>query len=150
MKKFKIEISFPGKLENIRKVSLGTHDLLLQLVSSREKFVQDMELCLIEGLSNVVLHAHKNNRGKKIRFQILVEDNQLTIRIFDSGPGFVLDPKSIRLPETHQNNGRGLFIISQLMDDVLYQKNKEINYLQMKKTLELNQRREREKNGSGL
>jgi len=136
MKKFKIEVTFPGKLKNIRKVSLGVRDLLQQLLSSQEKFVQDVELCLTEGLSNVMLHAHKTNQGKMIRFQILIEDTELTIRIFDSGPGFVLDPKAIRLPKTHQNSGRGLFIISQLMDDVLYQKNKGENYLEMKKSFE--------------
>ncbi len=135
MKKFKIDMSFPGKLENIRMVSLGAHGLLNQLLPNQEKVIQDVELCLIEGLSNAVIHGHGNNSKKEIRVQFFIDDTQLIVRIFDSGPGFVLDPKTIHLPEAHKNNGRGLFIISQLMDNVCYQKNKHMNYLQMKKHL---------------
>ena len=135
MEKFKIDVSFSGKLENIRIVSIGAHDLLQQLLPNQERFVQDVELCLTEGLSNVLFHAHQNDSKKKIRFQIIIEEEYLTIRIFDSGPGFLFDPKTIRLPEIGQSRGRGLFIISQLMDEVQYRMNRKANYLQIKKHL---------------
>ncbi|NOY79060.1 MAG: ATP-binding protein [Calditrichaeota bacterium] len=135
MEKFKIDVSFSGKRENIRIVSIGVHDLLQQLLPNQEKFVQDMELCLTEGLSNVLFHAHQNDSRKKIRFQIIIENECVTIRIFDSGPGFLFDPKTVQLPGSGQSGGRGLFIISRLMDEVEYKMNRKINYLQITKRL---------------
>ena len=135
METLKIDVLFLGKLENIRKVSIGTCDLLRNMLPDREELIQDIELCLIEGLSNVVIHAYKGNSNKKIRFQVFVNGIQLAIKIFDSGPGFEFNINKITLPERHKSCGRGLFIISQLMDRVEYKMNRQVNYLRMVKYL---------------
>ncbi|GBD93688.1 serine/threonine-protein kinase BtrW [bacterium BMS3Abin05] len=133
MKSFKFELSFPGDLKSVRAFCMGVRDLLRNVWPDKEQLVQDVELCLMEALSNVIFHAHKDRPQKIIRFQILGRQKDVVIRIYDSGIGFNLDRAAVQLPALQDDHGRGLFVILHLMDDVSYQKNKQWNYLQMVK-----------------
>ncbi len=132
---FRAEMTFAGGLEMIRAFGMASRDLLARVWPHREKLADDLELCMIEGLSNVFFHAHNRDTKKGIRFEIIGQPKKLIVRIYDSGAGFSFDRSKIELPDFQSENGRGLYIISQLMDSVSYHSGHKSNYLEMVKKL---------------
>ncbi len=90
------------------------------------------ELCLAEACNNAIQYA----TGEGIRWPVLAEaivhPASVELRVTDHTPGFELPPK----PETlspDRENGRGVFIIQSLMDEVQYYRGTAGNTLVMRK-----------------
>ena len=86
---------------------------------------REVEIALLEALSNAVIHGCKNDPDKKVECCVACDESRgLLIVIRDPGEGF--DPASIPSPVVGQNlfsaHGRGIFLINQLMDEVRYEK----------------------------
>jgi serine/threonine-protein kinase RsbW len=86
---------------------------------------REVEIALLEALSNAVIHGCKNDPDKKVECCVACDESRgLLIMIRDPGEGF--DPASIPSPVVGQNlfsaHGRGIFLINQLMDEVRYEK----------------------------
>jgi len=86
---------------------------------------REVEIALLEALSNAVIHGCKNDPNKKVQCCVACDEKRgLLIVIRDPGEGF--DPASIPSPIVGQNlfsaHGRGIFLINQLMDEVRYEK----------------------------
>lgn len=79
-----------------------------------------IDVCLTEALTNAIQHAHKSEAWRPIRLVFDTAGGVLSIRIFDSGPGF--DMKLVPEPdfEALKEHGRGLFIIKNSMDSLSY------------------------------
>jgi anti-sigma regulatory factor (Ser/Thr protein kinase) len=72
-------------------------------------------LCADEALINAVAHA----AGSPVGVFADLHDNHFTLEVSDGGPGF--DPSQIDSdaePDLMSEHGRGLFLISNLMDDL--------------------------------
>jgi serine/threonine-protein kinase RsbW len=95
----------------------------------------NLNLVLTEALSNVIKYAGCDN-SQALRVRIHVEDDSLSIEVFDQGQGFDFDNLPCAEPELLAERGRGIFMIRQLMDSVDYRKTKNGNVLEMKKKLE--------------
>jgi serine/threonine-protein kinase RsbW len=85
-----------------------------------------IELALQEALANAVIHGAKEDPTKTIECLVSSDDERgLLIIVRDPGTGF--DPQAIpscTLGENvYSNHGRGIFLISQLMDKVEFHKN---------------------------
>jgi serine/threonine-protein kinase RsbW len=132
---FRAEMVFAGGLEMVRAFGMASRDLVVRVWPEKDKLADDLELCMIEGLSNVFFHAHNRDASKAIRFEIIGREKQLIVRIYDSGSGFVYRRERVELPDFQSENGRGLYIISQLMDSVSYHTRADLNYLEMIKNL---------------
>jgi serine/threonine-protein kinase RsbW len=87
-----------------------------------ERDIFAIELALQEAVTNAVRHGNRNNPTKSVRVGLLVCAHGVWIRVADQGAGF--DPSSVpdpTLPENLQReNGRGVFLMRQLMDDVSF------------------------------
>lgn len=86
---------------------------------------REVEVALLEALTNAVVHGCKNDPNKEVECCVACDESRgLLIVIRDPGPGF--DPSSIPSPIVGQNlfstHGRGIFLINQLMDEVRYEK----------------------------
>jgi serine phosphatase RsbU (regulator of sigma subunit)/anti-sigma regulatory factor (Ser/Thr protein kinase) len=92
--------------------------------------VRACELAMVEGANNAIKYAGHNLES--IRIDALADAEAIEIRIHDHTPGFSW-PKTIALPEPDQENGRGLFLISSLMDHVCYYRGEVSNCLVMLK-----------------
>ncbi len=87
--------------------------------------IDQCQLLLSEGFTNVVNHAHQ---GHSIYTQVEIQVNILTdvveIRIWDQGKGFDLESKLTQLlestPNTEAEGGRGLLIMSKIADKLSY------------------------------
>lgn len=83
--------------------------------------VMAVELALQEALANAIRHGCRNEPSRQVQCVVTVDtDGELVIVVRDPGPGFEaatvanpLDPENVLKP-----NGRGIFLINQLMDRV--------------------------------
>lgn len=85
-----------------------------------------IELALQEALANAVVHGAKEDSSKVVECLVAFEEDRgVLIIVRDPGAGF--DPSSIPActvgENVYSNHGRGIFLISQLMDEVTFRKN---------------------------
>lgn len=87
---------------------------------------EEIELALSEALANAIVHGNREDPAKKVDICAACEgDDRLLLIVTDEGKGFdptsVADPTAVtNLMETH---GRGVFLISHLMDEVEFRMN---------------------------
>ena len=85
-----------------------------------------IELALSEALANAVVHGAKSDPSKIVECDVACDQNRsLLIVVRDPGEGF--DPAAIPSPVQGENiysgHGRGVYLITQLMDEVKFLKN---------------------------
>lgn len=80
-----------------------------------------LNLALAEGFTNAVRHAHSDlPSSTPIEIELIVQPEQVEIRIFDQGAPF--DPNSLREPKpgSLREGGYGWFLLRRLADQVSY------------------------------
>jgi serine/threonine-protein kinase RsbW len=85
-----------------------------------------IELALSEALANAVVHGAKSDASKIVECDVACDANRsLLIVVRDPGDGF--DPATIPSPVVGESlfsgHGRGVYLITQLMDEVKFLKN---------------------------
>lgn len=90
-----------------------------------DSHADDMEIALSEAIANAVLHGNASDSEKSVVLRCYGSPGKAMIVIVrDEGAGFdpgdVPDPREPRLRE--RPHGRGLFLMRQMMDAVLYRK----------------------------
>ena len=86
----------------------------------------EVETALREALANAIVHGAKNDATKQISCWVACDEERgIVIVVRDPGPGF--DPGQVPDPlmseNLHSNHGRGIFLITRLMDEVRFEKN---------------------------
>lgn len=81
----------------------------------------NVPVALTEALSNAILYGNHEDGSKAVRVTASLTDAALVLEVHDQGPGFDLeactcDPTS--LENLLREDGRGLFLMRQLMDTV--------------------------------
>jgi len=99
----------------------------------------NINLCIEEAVSNIIFYAYNDSGKHKIKISISLENNSLTIKITDDGNPFnplvQLQP-DINLPaEERPVGGLGIFLISQIMDEMHYARQKNQNILTLNKSI---------------
>ncbi len=84
-----------------------------------------VETALREALANAIIHGCKNDPTKKVQCCVACDDSSgMLVVVRDPGEGF--DPASLPNPTLGQNvyseQGRGIFLINQFMDEVRYER----------------------------
>ncbi len=110
--------------ENLRIV-----EKLIDDISAKHEFESDMYgkvlVAFVEAVNNSIVHGNKSDPDKKVKVKVWSADNKLYITVEDEGPGFnydnIPDPTA---PENIENiNGRGVFLMNHLSDEVKFHKN---------------------------
>jgi len=77
---------------------------------------------LTEALANAMLYGNAHDPAKRVRVEVSLTSGAIRARVTDEGLGF--DPCSIPDPTCPENlmksGGRGLFLMRQLLDEVVY------------------------------
>jgi serine/threonine-protein kinase RsbW len=86
----------------------------------------EIEMALREALANAILHGCQADPSKKVECTVTGDRDQgITIVVQDPGNGF--DPGSLSSPtdasNLHSDHGRGILLISTLMDEVKHERN---------------------------
>ncbi|MBD0266758.1 MAG: anti-sigma regulatory factor [Cyanobacteria bacterium Co-bin8] len=83
------------------------------------------QLALIEGLTNVIRHAHQGlSEETPIQIEVTLSPQVVDIRIWDQGPGFDLDTVlqgKLATTTPDSEGGRGLRIMHRVADTLDYQ-----------------------------
>jgi serine/threonine-protein kinase RsbW/non-specific serine/threonine protein kinase len=119
---------FGSTIETVGRVLQDALRALIEhgWVDPEQKFYA--QLCLEEALVNAVDHGNKCDPSKTVRIEMLEDQDECIIRVYDQGEGFT--PSEICLPELEQTNGRGICLIRYCMEKVTY--NNERKCLEMR------------------
>lgn len=95
--------------------------------------IMGCELALAEGCNNAVRYSDDAGRKESIRVRLLCTDARVAFWIHDHTPGFEW-PNEINLPDGDSENGRGLYLMTSLMDSVHYYRGRNENILYLVRT----------------
>jgi len=104
-----------------------------------EATILPLNLVLEEALSNIIFYAFQEGQEDVIRIDFKLEGNCLTMVLTDSGKPF--DPTTKKDPDLNLTTedmpigGLGIFLIRQIMDEVIYHRDKNENRLTLVKNL---------------
>ncbi|HEY5218286.1 MAG TPA: ATP-binding protein [Gemmatimonadaceae bacterium] len=116
-----IEFEIPSDVRFIERVVDAVRSECRLMRFTERHLTLNVPVALTEALSNAILRGNRDDRGKSVRITARVDGVRLVIEVTDEGNGFdfatcCVDPTT---PEriTHED-GRGLFLMQQLMDSV--------------------------------
>jgi serine phosphatase RsbU (regulator of sigma subunit)/anti-sigma regulatory factor (Ser/Thr protein kinase) len=108
----------PARISDVRSFVAG----FLAALRAPVEDSQEMLLAVGEAVANAYRHGRKPAGRSEIRVRCSVEGDTVTVTISDEGPGF--DPTTVpgdELPDRFASGGRGLFLMSQLVDSVAFE-----------------------------
>lgn len=109
---------------------------LMQLYSRDEQALYEIRLALTEAMSNIVLHALTGKNKGRIRLRLqLYSTGLLRFVLIDQGQPLKSPGLQPRLASAHEESGRGLYLISSLMDGFIYRHFRRQNILILDKRL---------------
>ncbi len=79
-------------------------------------------LALSEAVTNAIRHGCQNTIGDFVDIEVTITSNTVNLKVHDCGTGF--EPEAVPDPTKPENlhipNGRGVFLIKTLADDVKF------------------------------
>ena len=128
MNTFNIQI--PSIIENIRIIE-SFIDNAKNKLGLNDDIYGNIMIAVTESVNNAIIHGNKSNRNKNVQISLTINDDILKFIIEDEGEGF--DYKNLPDPTAPENidktNGRGIFLMKHLSD--------EVNFLQNGRVVEL-------------
>jgi len=113
--------SFPSDVEYLEKIE-KTSAKIASAAGFDESTVDDISIALTELVNNAIHHGNKNDSNKTVTVSFEVDDKKISISISDQGAGF--SPNAVSDPIHPDNlmadNGRGIYLVKALMDEVDY------------------------------
>ena len=86
------------------------------------RFNLNFRVGLTEALSNAMLYGNGSDPRKRVRIEVDIRVEEVSVRVTDQGVGF--DPTTVPDPtlldNISKNGGRGIFLMKALMDEVRF------------------------------
>lgn len=117
----KKDLNIPSEIGNLRMVEKAIDELSMELDLSDEVY-GNVLVATMEATNNAIIHGNNSDPSKIVKIKILLKEKELKVLIEDQGIGFdhynIPDPTS---PENLEKiNGRGIFLMERLSDEILY------------------------------
>jgi serine/threonine-protein kinase RsbW len=116
-----IEVDIPSDVQYIEKVVEQVQRACALMHFGARQLMLNLPVALTEALSNAILRGNLDDPAKHVRVIARVDPAQLIVEVEDEGPGFDLELCTIdpTIPgNVEREDGRGLFLMRQLMDRV--------------------------------
>lgn len=136
-----IKLVIESKIDHIDLLSKASR-AICHTVASDEVLLYNIELSLVEALTNVINHSYHRKPGHFIEVLITLNETYVSFQIIDTGDKapplnlkkeLTYDPGDVStLPES----GMGLFLIHCIMDEVFQSEDGGKNILIMKKNFD--------------
>ena len=114
-------MNIPSEIGNLRLVEKAIDELSLELDLSDEVY-GNVLVATMEATNNAIIHGNNSDPQKSVKIEIMLDNKQLRVHIEDQGRGF--DFSSVPDPTSPENleriNGRGIFLMERLSDEILY------------------------------
>lgn len=118
------KINFPSKIENLTLVEKFI-DNVCEENKVNQDFYGNILIALTEAVNNAIFHGNSSDPAKDVVVTCKQEKNSLSFSVEDQGKGFnydalpdPTDPENIEKP-----NGRGVFLMRNLADNVQFHDN---------------------------
>jgi serine/threonine-protein kinase RsbW len=117
-----IAVRVPTDLDVVEEAVdlIARHCLACGLTPRRARF--NLRVALSEALANAIVYGNALDPAKMVDVRVEVLDQELQVSVRDEGQGF--DPRDVPDPTApdriEASDGRGLFLIRQLMDAVSF------------------------------
>lgn len=120
----KEEIIFQSKIENINIVEKLVDDISAEKNLCNEIY-GNLMVAMVEAVNNAIIHGNKLDETKHVVINYGIDDDYFWFNVKDQGEGFdynkLPDPTS---PENIEKpHGRGIFLMSHLVDDITFEEN---------------------------
>ena len=119
LKKIKIE----SKLSNLRIIETAIDNVTFESGINQDNYGKIL-IGTLEAVNNAIVHGNKSDESKSVEVEISLNSKDLQVTITDEGKGF--KPSDVPDPTQPENiealNGRGIFLMSKLADDIKFNK----------------------------
>ena len=126
-------MNIPSEIGNLRLVEKAIDELSLELDLSDEVY-GNVLVATMEATNNAIIHGNNSDPQKSVKIEIQLDNKLLIVHIEDQGRGF--DFSSVPDPTSPENleriNGRGIFLMERLSDEILYREDGRIVELKFK------------------
>lgn len=137
----KEKIIIENRIEELNKLAASIENISEKWGLSASN-AMNLNLVLEEAVSNTIFYGFNDKEKHEIEIEFtLLENKNLIIIIEDDGLAF--DPTKTKMPDTELQledrpiGGLGIFLISNIMDNVSYERNNERNILTLEKKLDI-------------
>jgi serine/threonine-protein kinase RsbW len=117
-------LNIASRIENLREVEKIVDEISTACSMSSEVY-GNVLIATLEAANNAILHGNKLDENKDVNLAFKWDDNQLELVVTDQGKGF--NYKDIPDPTAPGNvekvNGRGVFLMEKLSDDINFMEN---------------------------
>lgn len=115
------DLNIPSEIGNLRLVEKVIDEISLEVDMSDEVY-GNVLVATMEAINNAIIHGNNSDPTKLVKIKIHFLENELKVHIEDQGTGF--DHQSVPDPTAPENlekiNGRGIFLMERLSDEILY------------------------------
>jgi len=117
-----MKIEIDSKIEQLTVVEQIVDDIFAKISVNGGDVYANILIGVTEAVKNAIVHGNKEDGAKKVSISYGINDTSVSFTISDQGSGFnyysVPDPT---LPENiEKENGRGIFLMNSLADEVIY------------------------------
>jgi serine/threonine-protein kinase RsbW len=118
------ELNFTSKIDNLVIIEKLIDDLSERFNFSSEVY-GNILVAMVEAVNNAILHGNKSNTTKFVRVKYYINDHYITFVVKDEGTGFNINevPDPTLSENLEKPNGRGLFLMKNLVDNIRFLSN---------------------------
>ena len=129
----KKEIQIPSKIESISIVENLIDEVSTELALEADLY-GNVLIGVIEAVTNAIVHGNKLDELKRVTIVLNFSKPNLSIRIADEGAGFLFDdiPDPTKPGNVEKPDGRGVFLMKHLADEVSFDRGGSIVNLKFK------------------
>jgi len=117
-------LELPSKIESLSRIEILIDDICQTFKVNQDNY-GNILIALTEAVNNAITHGNQLDPGKKVNLEYESTHTGLSFTIKDEGDGF--DYKDIPDPTLPENiekiNGRGVFLMQSLADEVSFDNN---------------------------
>lgn len=114
-------VRIKSKLTNLRIVENTVDEITSEIGISYNSYGKIL-ISLLEAVNNAIIHGNNASPEKLVVISVSYKKPKLTIKVKDEGEGFSPDkvPDPTKPENIEEANGRGVFIMSKLADEIKY------------------------------
>jgi serine/threonine-protein kinase RsbW len=112
-------IRIESKISNLSIVENAVDDITREAGINKENYGKIL-ISVMEAVNNAIIHGNKSDETKFVDIILLLEKNNLKVTVEDQGKGFIPDdiPDPTRPENIELMNGRGVFLMKMLADEI--------------------------------
>lgn len=119
-----LSIEIASKLDSIAEVETLIDNVCEELKLNEDHY-GNILIAVTEAVNNAIIHGNKYNVDKTVKVDVVKSDAQILFTVSDKGEGFDFNnlpdptaPENIEKPD-----GRGIFLMKNLSDGVVFESN---------------------------